>query len=142
MPTIFEARNQIIRFAELTFGHDAETFDNHLEAALFLIDKEEGMTIYKDFEAGNVRENYIKYGSRSFFALDSIHVDMGIEPFEGILYGRQVILYRDQKKELPIGATYQLVRTRRSENNPFGLLIKNWKFIGYGGQHKQEGANL
>ena len=140
MPTIFEARNQVRSFAELTFGHDAETFDKHLEAALFLIDKEEGMAIYKDFEAGNVRENYVKYGSRSFFELDSIQIDMSIEPFEGIIYGRQVIVYRDQKKELPIGATYQLVRTRRSDNNPFGLLIKDWKFVRYGSQYKEKGG--
>lgn len=140
VPSVFEARNQARQFCELMFGHDADTYDEHIEAALHLIDKEEGMTIYEDFQKGGVRDAYIKYNSRSFFECDRVEVRMESEPYEGQIFGRQVIHFGDKKQELPIGASFRLQRTRRSEKNPFGLILSEWKFILYQNEFREEGG--
>ena len=140
LPTIFEARNQVKQFCSLMFGHDADTYDEHIESALYLIDKEEGMTIYEDFQKGGVRDAYIKYNSRSFFEPDLVDIKMKDEPYEGQIFGRQVIHYGDTKKEMPIGASFKLQRTRRSDKNPFGLILSDWKFILYQNEFREKGG--
>jgi len=67
-----------------------------------------------------------------------VEVDMDTEPYEGQIFGRQVIQYGDKNQELPIGASFKLRRTRRSEQNPFGLILSDWKFILYQNEFKKE----
>lgn len=136
-PSIFEGRNHVKRFMELMFAHDADNYGARIEQALHLIDKAEGMSIYKDFEASQVRDNYIKHGSRSIMILEAVELDMSLEPYQGQVWGRQRVIYKGKEMEMPISATFVLIRTRRSEANPFGLLIRQWKFIHY---QKQEGG--
>jgi len=138
-PTIFEARNLATRFTELMFGHDEMSYAEHIEAALHLIDKPEGIALYEDFEQGNILDNYIKYGSRSVFECDSVYVDMNKEPYEGKIFGRQIVMYAKERKALPIGATFTVIRNRRSDTNPYGLLLQDWKFVMYSNEfYKKE----
>lgn len=130
-PSIFEARNHLKRFVELMFSHDAENYDQRIEQALHLIDKEEGLLIYQDFEEHQVRDNYVKHGSRSLVEVESIELDMSQEPYRGKVWAKQQVLYKDKKKAMPISAVFSVIRTRRTEQNPFGLLLREWKFIPY-----------
>lgn len=136
-PTIFEGRNLVRSFMELMFAHDEMSYGEHIELALHLIDKPEGIAIYQDFEEGHVYDNYVKYGSRSVFECDSVFVDMRTEPYVGKVYGRQIIMYAKEMKALPIGATFHLIRHRRNDKNPFGLLLQDWKFVYYGNEFQK-----
>ena len=137
-PTVFEAHNLIGEFMGRVFSHDEYTFHENLDRALHFIDRPEGLTIYEDFNKHQVYDNYVKYGSRSYFELDSLYVEMSRQPHVGQVYGRQIIAYDDQQKSLPIGASFVLYPHRRNNHNPYGLLIKDWKFIRYGGEYFRE----
>ncbi|MEL7531339.1 MAG: hypothetical protein AAFN10_08535 [Bacteroidota bacterium] len=136
-PTIFEARNHIKAFMQLMFAHDEMTYAEHIETALHMIEKSEGAAIFEDFQKGNVHDNYIRYGSRSIFELDSIRLDMQTEPYTGEVYGRQKVIYQDEERALPVGATFSLVQQPRNDQNPHGLLIKNWRFVLYQNEFAQ-----
>ena len=129
--TIFEARNHVSAFMQLMFSHDELSYGEHIEAALHLIEKSEGAAIFEDFQKGQVHDNYIKYGSRSEVQIDSIALNMQREPFEGAVSGRQYVIYQDERRPLPIGANFSLIKVPRSEKNPHGLLLKDWKFVLY-----------
>lgn len=129
--TIFEARNHVSAFMQLMFSHDELSYGEHIEAALHLIEKSEGAAIFEDFQKGQVHDNYIKFGSRSEVQIDSIALNMQREPFEGAVYGRQYVIYQDERRPLPIGANFSLIKVPRSEKNPHGLLLQDWKFVLY-----------
>ena len=129
--TLFEARNHVAAFMQLMFSHDELSYGEHIEAALHLIEKSEGAAIFEDFQKGQVHDNYIKYGSRSEVQIDSIALNMQGEPFEGAVYGRQYVIYQDERRPLPIGANFSLIKVPRSEKNPHGLLLQDWKFVLY-----------
>lgn len=130
-PSIYEARNHVKAFMKAMFAHDERSYGEHIETALHLIEKSEGAAIFEDFQKGSVYDNYVKFGSRSVFEIDSVFVDMNTEPYEGKVYGRQTVIYREDQKSLPVGAGFELIQVPRSEANPFGLLIQNWTFILY-----------
>ncbi|MEL6842253.1 MAG: conjugal transfer protein TraK [Bacteroidota bacterium] len=129
--TIFEARNHVAAFMQLMFAHDELSYADHIERALHMIEKAEGAAIFADFQKGGVHDNYIKYGSRSVFELDSIRLDMNQEPYLGEVYGRQRVIYQDEERALPVGASFQLIRQPRNAHNPHGLLIQHWRFVLY-----------
>lgn len=133
-PTVFEARNHVKGFLELMFAHDATTYDQRIELALHRIDKEDGLAIFKDFEEHQVRDNYIKHGSRSILEVDAVELNMQAEPYQGKVWARQEVIYGESQKVISISATFEIVRTRRSDANPFGLLIREWKFVPYSRQ--------
>ena len=136
-PTDFEANNLIQEFMNRVFAHDEYTFHKNLDRALHFIDRPEGLTIYEDFNKHQVYDNYVKFGSRSYFELDSLHIEISQQPYVGEVFGRQVIVYDDQHKVLPIGASFRLQPHRRNDHNPYGLLLKDWKFIRYSGEYGQ-----
>jgi len=114
------------------YAHEANNFKERVETALELIDKEDGLAIYNDFKEGHVYENYVRNNARTRIEVDSVMIDMNVEPYQGRVYAKQTIFYNDQSRTLPIAATFNLVETPfRTDQNPFGLLIQNWKYIAY-----------
>lgn len=136
--TIFEARNHVEAFMRLMFSHDEMSYGDNIESALYLIEKSEGAAIFEDFQKGQVHDNYIKFGSRSELQIDSIALDMSGEPYRGAVYGRQYIIYQDERRPMPIGASFSLVKNPRNEKNPHGLLLRDWKFVLYENQFSAE----
>lgn len=132
--SIFEARNHVAAFMQLMFSHDELSYGEHIESALHLIEKSEGAAIFEDFQKGQVHDNYIKFGSRSEMQIDSISLNMQTEPFQGAVYGRQYVIYQDERRPLPIGASFSLIKVPRSKKNPHGLLLQDWKFVLYENQ--------
>lgn len=130
-PSIYEAKNHVKTFMQMMFAHDAETFKDRINIGLKLIERTDGLAIYEGFKRGQVLENYSKYNSRTLLEIDSIQVNVAIEPYNGVVYARQIALYQKEKSMKPIAARFELIRTYRSEDNPFGLLLKNFTFIGY-----------
>nr|WKN34424.1 conjugal transfer protein TraK [Tunicatimonas sp. TK19036] len=129
--TKVEAQNHVETFVKHMFAHSAETYHEHINFALNLIDEESGKRIYHDFEEGEVRKNYIRYGSHTEVKLDSVVIDLNAFPIAGKLYALQEVHIGSQIRSLPIAASFQIVQSYRHEKNPYGLQLTDFDFIAY-----------
>jgi len=126
-----EAQNHVETFLKNMFAHSAETYYEHINAALNLIDEESGKRIYHDFEEGEVHKNYVRYGSHTEVQVDSVVINMNSFPAKGRFYALQEVHIGTNVRTLPIAASFELVQTYRHEKNPFGLELTNFDFIPY-----------
>lgn len=130
-PSVYEARNHIKNFMRLMFSHDAETFKDRVDLGLKLISRQDGLAIYQTFREGKVLENYHRYNIRTEIEIDSIRVDVSTQPYIGTVYSQQKVHYPDETQTVPIAARFKLEQSYRSEDNPFGLSIREFNFIEY-----------
>ena len=126
-----EAQNHVETFVKHMFAHSAETYHEHINFGLNLIDEESGKRIYHDFEEGDVRKNYIRYGSHTEVKLDSVKINMNTFPLEGSFYALQEVHIGKNVRSLPIAASFQIVQGYRHEKNPYGLQLTDFDFISY-----------
>lgn len=126
-----EVQNHIETFVKNMFAHSAETYHEHINFALNLIDEASGKRIYHDFEEGEVRKNYIRYGSHTEVQIDSVVIDTRAFPMAGKFYALQEVHIGSQVRSLPIAASFQIVKGYRHEKNPYGLQLTDFDFIGY-----------
>jgi hypothetical protein len=129
--TQIEAQNHVETFLKHMFAHSAETYYEHINFALNLIDEESGKRIYHDFEEGEVHKNYVRYGSHTQVKVDSVVLDMNSFPIRGSLYALQEVHIGKNVRTLPIAASFELLQTYRHEKNPYGLELTNFDFIAY-----------
>lgn len=126
-----EAQNHVETFVKNMFAHSAETYYEHINYALNLIDEESGKRIYHDFEEGEVHKNYVRYGSHTEIKIDSVVLDMNTFPNTGKVYALQEVHIGNDVRSLPIAASFQIIQTYRHEKNPYGLELTNFDFIAY-----------
>lgn len=130
--TEYEMRNLVRTFALNMFAHDQYTFKNNLNTALPLIDDQGGKRLYDGFKKGSVLDNYMKFGARTTASIDSIVLNTNSLPVTGRLYIRQRAFIGDrQSKSLPMGMSFELTNTHRSNFNPFGLMITRFDYVPY-----------
>jgi hypothetical protein len=130
--TDFELRNLVRTFAQYMFSHDQYTFKQNLDMALPLIDEMGGRRIYDGFKKGDVLGNYTKFGSRTSVTIDSIVIDGSTRPKSGRIYLKQRAFVGDrQSQPMPMGCSFRLSETNRSDKNPFGVLITNFDYFLY-----------
>ncbi len=128
----FEAQLLSEIFIRHMFAHDQDTYVEHTETALQLIDQPGGLMITKAFENGDVRNQYIRWGSRTAVETDSIKILNQSLPYQMVAYFRQQhFIGNEQKTELAIALKYELVRTHRHRQNPLGLMMTRVDFIPY-----------
>jgi len=129
--TRIEAQNHVETFVKHMFAHSAETYYEHINFALNLIDEASGKRIYHDFEQGEVHKNYVRYGSHTEVRIDSVVIDMNKLPLEGKFYALQEVDIGKNVRSLPIAASFQMVQSYRHEKNPYGLELTDFDFIAY-----------
>lgn len=134
-----EVKNHIETFVNHMFAHSAETYYDHINLALELIDTQSGKRIYHDFEQGEVQKNYVRYGSHTSIQIDSVVIDMNAFPIKARFYALQKVHIGSKVRTLPIAAEFNIVQDYRHEQNPFGLLITDFDFIAY--QREPENPN-
>ena len=128
----YEAQLLSELFIQHMFAHDQDTYQDYTETALQLIDQPGGLMITKAFEDGDVRNQYIRWGSRTQVEVDSIRILSQSLPYRMVAYFRQQhFIGNEQKTELAIALKYELVRTHRHRKNPLGLLMTGVDFIPY-----------
>jgi hypothetical protein len=130
-PTVYEARNHARTFMTLMHAHDAGNYTDRINAALKLVDKKVGARLYNRMKKGGILEHYTRFNSRTEIELNSVVVDMSAEPYKGSVYSRQMYKYYTESKTIPIAADFEMIRTHRSDANPFGLLITNFDYKAY-----------
>lgn len=130
--TPYEMRNLVRHFALNMYGHDQYTYKTNLNAALPLIDDIGGRRIYADFKRQDVLGTYTKFGARTTVAVDSILLNTQELPVRGKLYMRQTGFLGDrQSKSQPMGISFELTNTYRSERNPFGMQLTHFDYFPY-----------
>ncbi len=130
-PTIYEARNHARNFMSMMHSHDAGNYTERINAALKLVDKKIGARLYNRMKKGGILEHYTRFNSRTDIEVDSVVVDMSVEPYKGAIYTRQRYKYDTESETIPIAADFEMIRSHRSEVNPFGLLITNFDYKAY-----------
>lgn len=130
--TPYEMRNLVRMFALNMYGHDQYTYKTNLNTALPLIDDIGGRRIYTDFKRQDVQGTYVKFGARTTVTVDSIVLDTKELPVRGKLYMRQTGFLGDrQSKSQPMGCSFELTNTYRSERNPFGMMLTHFDYFPY-----------
>ncbi|MDJ1505229.1 hypothetical protein [Xanthocytophaga agilis] len=130
-PTIYEGKNHVRNFMTLMHSHDASNYADRINAALKLIDKQVGARLYNKMKQGGILEHYTRFNSRTEMEIDSVNINMSVEPYKGAIYARQKYLYDNESEIIPIAADFDMIRTHRSDANPFGLQITNFDYKAY-----------
>ena len=123
-----EAKSHVELFHHLffTLAPDDKYINYTMEKAMYLVD-ESGLAQYNTLKEKGLFNNII--GTSSVFSIfcDSIKLDK--EKMEFTYYGRQRIERRTNVLMREIVTTGGLKRVPRTENNPHGLMIVNWRTI-------------
>ena len=123
-----EAKSHIERFHHLffTLAPDDKYIKYTMDKAMYLVD-ETGLAQYNTLKEKGFYNNIM--GTSAVFSIycDSINFDP--QKMEFKYYGRQRIERRTSILTRELVAAGQLKRVPRTDNNPHGLLIVNWRTL-------------
>ena len=123
-----EAKSHVEMFHHLffTLAPDDKYIRYTMEKAMYLVD-ETGLAQYNTLKEKGFYSNIM--GTSAVFSIfcDSIKIDR--EKMEFIYYGRQRIERRSSILMRELVTAGKLKRVPRTENNPHGLLIVNWRTL-------------
>lgn len=123
-----EARSHVEMFHHyfFTLAPDDKYIKYTMEKAMYLVD-ETGLAQYNTLKEKGFYSNIM--GTSSVFSIfcDSIKLDM--DRMEFTYYGRQRIERRTSILLRELVTAGQLKRVPRTDNNPHGLLIVNWRTL-------------
>lgn len=125
-----EARAHIRRFHELffTLAPDNKAIEANIKRALFMADKS-AFNYYKDLSEKGYYNRMISGNIHQRIVVDSIQSNFNTYPYEMTLYGTQWIIRSSNKTERSLVTSCQLVNSVRSDNNPQGFTIENFKVL-------------
>ena len=123
-----EARSHVELFHHLffTLAPDDKYIAYTMEKAMYLVD-ESGLAQYNTLKERGLFQNII--GTSSVFSIFCDSVKLSKEDMTFTYYGRQRIERRTNILYREIVTTGGLKRVPRTENNPHGLMIVNWRTI-------------
>ncbi len=123
-----EAKSHVERFHHLffTLAPDDKYIKYTMDKAMYLVD-ESGLAQYNALKEKGFYNNIM--GTSAVFSIfcDSIHFDK--EKMEFTYYGRQRIERRTSILTRQLITAGHLTRVPRTDNNPHGLLIVNWRTL-------------
>ena len=123
-----EARNhvELFHYYFFTLAPDDKYIKYTLDKAMYLVD-ETGLAQHNALKEKGFYNNIM--GTSAVFSIfcDSINLDM--EKMQFTYYGRQRIERRTNILMRQLVTAGELKRVPRSENNPHGLLITNWRTL-------------
>lgn len=109
-----------------TLPPDDEFIKHNMEKAMYLID-ESGLKQYKNLKEKGYFNTILASSANVTIKTDSIDVDMSNMTFK--YYGIQRIERETSILKRQLVTTGELRQVPRTENNPHGLIITNWKTI-------------
>jgi conjugative transposon TraK protein len=123
-----EARDHVKRFHELffTLEPDKDYIENNIREALYLADRS-AMKQYQSFKENNVYNQVIASDISMTLKTDSIRLDYSSNPYAFTYYGKQKIVRTSNITIRNLETTGQLRNISRTDNNPHGFLIENWR---------------
>ena len=125
-----EARDQVKRFHELffTLEPDKDYIENNVRGALYLADHS-AMDQYQLFKENNLYNQVIASDISMTVFTDSVRLDFSAYPYRFSYYGRQKIVRTSTITLRRLETTGQLRNISRTDHNPHGLLIENWRIV-------------
>ena len=123
-----EAKSHVQMFHHLffTLAPDDKYINRTIEKALYLVD-ESGLAQYNTLKEKGLYNNIM--GTSSVFNIICDSILLNEEEMTFTYYGRQRIERRTNILMRQLVTTGGLKRVPRSENNPHGLLITNWRTL-------------
>lgn len=125
-----EAREHIRRFHELffTLAPDNKAIESNIKRALFMADKS-AFDYYKDLSEKGYYNRIISGNIHQRIVVDSIQANFNTYPYEMVLHAKQWIIRASNKTERSLVTTCQLVNSVRSDNNPQGFTIEDFRVL-------------
>jgi len=123
-----EAKSHVELFHHLffTLAPDDKYINYTMEKAMYLVD-ESGLAQYNTLKERGLFQNII--GTSSVFSIFCDSITLNKDEMTFTYYGRQRIERRTNILYREIVTTGGLKRVPRTENNPHGLMIVNWRTI-------------
>ena len=123
-----EAKSHVELFHHLffTLAPDDKYINYTMEKAMYLVD-ESGLAQYNTLKERGLFQNII--GTSSVFSIFCDSISLNKDEMTFTYYGRQRIERRTNILYREIVTTGGLKRVPRTENNPHGLMIVNWRTI-------------
>lgn len=123
-----EAKDHVKRFHELffTLEPDKAYIENNVREALFLADQS-ATDQYRSFKENNLYNQVIATDISMTLLTDSVNVDFSAYPYHFSFYGRQKIVRKSNFTIRNLQTTGKLRNISRTDNNPHGFLIENWR---------------
>lgn len=123
-----EVKAHVNRFHELFFNlaPDEKYIQHNIEKAMYLID-ESGLVQYNTLKERGFYNNIISASAQFNIMSDSIKFDEDNMKF--VYYGRQRIERRTSVLYRQLVAEGYIQRTQRTEKNPHGLMIVNYRTV-------------
>lgn len=125
-PVEYESQVELFHRLFFTLPPDDSYIKNNIEKALYLID-ESGKGEYANLREKGFYNQILSSNSAISVQADSIKLDLPNKKF--IYYGRQMINRKSSlvmRKLITEGNFEDIMRT---EKNPHGVLLKNWKIL-------------
>jgi conjugative transposon TraK protein len=125
-----EARDHVKRFHELffTLEPDKEYIEKNVKEALYLSDRS-AMEQYQSFKENNVYNQVIASDISMTLITDSINLDFSTYPYRFSFYGKQKIVRTSNITIRNLETTGKLRNISRTDNNPHGFLMENWRIV-------------
>jgi conjugative transposon TraK protein len=125
-----EARDHVKRFHELffTLEPDKEYIEKNVKEALYLADRS-AMEQYQSFKENNVYNQVIASDISMTLTTDSISLDFSSYPYIFRFYGKQKIVRTSNITIRKLETTGYLRNISRTDNNPHGFLMENWRIL-------------
>lgn len=125
-----EAREHIRRFHEFFFNiaPDKAAIESNMKRAFFLADKT-AFNYYNDLAEKGYYNRIISGNIRQRIQVDSIVCDFNTYPYQVQTYAKQYITRASNRTERQLITACQLVNSVRSDNNPQGFIIEQFRVI-------------
>lgn len=125
-----EARDHVKRFHELffTLEPDKTYIENNVREALYLADRS-AMEQYQSYKENNIYNQLIGSDISMTLKTDSITLDFSTYPYRFKFLGKQKIVRKSNITIRSLKASGFLRNISRTDNNPHGFLIENWRIV-------------
>lgn len=125
-----EAREHVRRFHELffTLAPESEAIESNIKRALELADRS-AFNYYNDLAESRYYHRLISSRTNQTIRIDSIIGDYNVHPYQMTTYARQFIYRRSNVTERSLVTHCNLRNTVRSDVNPQGFLIEDFRVL-------------
>lgn len=126
-----EYRAHIKRFYTLWYQFDEGNFLENTEAGLYLVGNC-GKELKLAYDQEDLYKKLQKFNMRCTVRIDSISLNTSALPVSGSVFGVQTVMRPTGSLERRMDCSFDILDFDRSENNPHGIKLENWKVINSG----------
>ena len=133
VPHAFEIENFTALFLENAFAHNEYTYEEHLGRALAVMDTPSGQYLQSKFHEEDILAVFAQYNGLSQVELERVEIAAHAYPFLVTAYYtiQMRFIGLEEGKAVPGAVQFVLQSTARSRENPYGLLVTDFRFVPY-----------